>query len=147
MVIAMFSNGSREMFTPVPAISGDGSVTSIGAGACMSERREAAARLILRSEGSFRGCAGQFFRNLELWASRQDVIAVVCTDEDELVVLADGTLWARSEGKSPFRLAADCSPQWYGRIEPCLEFGDSVVTMGAPVDLCSFRSGSTDAHD
>lgn len=146
-VIAMFSNGSRDMFAPQPGAI-DGSVTSIGASACLEERRHNAPRLLLRTDGGYRECSGrQPAAQVEAWAQSQDAIAVVCAADDQLLVLANGTLWARTDPRSAFRIALDCRPQWFGNTDPCLQLGDNTATIAASADLCRFAQADGSSNE
>ena len=137
--IAMFSDGYRDMFRPIPSLV-DGSFTSDGDDACRSDRAEPPRHLVLRTDGGFRTCGGQFLPYLAEWGTRNDVIAVVCTTDEQVVVLGDGTLWARSDAHVPFRPAQDCSQHWDGKAGPCRDLAGIESSIGGPVDLCEFGS-------
>lgn len=135
--IAMTSNGARDMFALVPSAV-DGAFTSQGDTSCDLERREPV-RFVLRTDGGFRTCSGQFLEAVEPWATRQDVIAVICGREDQAIVLADGTYWARKNPAVPFRALKDCRMDWHGRIGGCRDLSQDELLMPAPPDICKFN--------
>lgn len=133
--IAMTLDGSRDLFTPT-AGSTPGAVTSDGEGSCINERASGVFHLFLRTASGFQACDGNAAPEVSEWGIPRDVVALVCAASEEALVVADGTVWTRSEPLSPFRLIKDCSPQWHDWREPCREYIDSTSEISAPPSIC-----------
>jgi hypothetical protein len=123
------------MFHPIPTIV-DGSFTSNGENACYDEKHGREVRFILRTDGGFRTCSGRFLPALAQWGDRLDVLAIMCAADEQLMVIADGTVWSRTDSRSPFRPVEDCSPYWNGRKDHCRDMTKTDVSLGGPSDLC-----------
>ena len=143
-VIASDLGRSRDLFSLVPA-SVDGSFTSEGAVACFHEKSERGIRFLLQTDGGLRTCSGKFPAWLQPWARRQDVVAIICSDGEKILVLGDGTIWRRVDSGLPFRPLRDCSPAWRNNEAGCIDSSKSGRTLDAPEDLC--ESGSAGLAD
>lgn len=134
--------GQRDMFRQIPSAV-EGSFTSEREGACFEENADQKTRFVLRTNSRFVTCSGRSLSYLNAWASRQDVVAIICAAEEEVLVIGDGAVWARTNPHFPFRPVRDCSPIWIAPTAACRDISKTDTLMGGPVDLCEFRAEKT----
>ena len=134
---------SKDFFFQVPSAV-DGSFTR-GENACFEENAKRRVHFLLGTDGGLRTCSGEFLPGLQPWAARNDVVAVICSGDEQVLVVGDGTVWGRVDPRFPFRATWDCSPVWNNREARCRDLSESGDVLNAPVDICERAlSDSTD---